>query len=504
MKRILYIIFLFVYSLGMTSCNDLLNPEPENSVTFYNFFENEEDVVSAMNGLHSLFRGNFANMPYIEGAGEFADEIKSTMDLMRGLVNLDGSLITDSEHLVTSWSGYYSVISLALVILENLDRANLPEERYNYYRGQALFFKAYMYFRVIQLWGDCPYVDVSYELDARGRMDWKVVLDTVIRDAEEARDLLKPWSELKDNKGASVTTKQIPGKEAANALLAHMYAWKGSLLNDNEALQKGIDAATTVIKADGVSLASDPEEVCTGVMMGGHSESLFEVELVWTEIYMQGYFNMESLYQGFPIVPYTAPADIISKYLHVKAESVLEMYKGGDLRKDAYFFKTDSMATVEEAEGWAFMQKRREIVQDTESNPDNPSTWYRNLDGNVILFRLADIILLRAEMYAKKGDRDLALIDLQTIRDRAQAPAYTEAEGDLYYVIFKEREKELIAERHRRFDIVRTGFYGEMSEAWGRLTAEDVAEGAVYLPVYSKAFNDNSLMRQNRWWAKQW
>lgn len=107
-------------------------------------------------------------------------------------------------------------------------------------------------------------------------------------------------------------------------------------------------------------------------------------------------------------------------------------------------------------------------------------------------------------MYAKKGDRDLALIDLQTIRDRAQAPAYTEAEGDLYYVIFKEREKELIAERHRRFDIVRTGFYGEMSEAWGRLTAEDVAEGAVYLPVYSKAFNDNSLMRQNRWWAKQW
>lgn len=501
MKRIIEILCLSFLLLGTVSCHDLLNPEPENSVTFYNFFETEEDVATVIDGLHSMYRYKFTIFPWFEASGELIDHVSEADDAIHGLRDLDGTLVTDASP-YTSWAGWYNMISQVLVLSENIDRANLPEDRYNYYMGQAMFFRALSYFKVIQTWGDCPYVDVSYELQARGREPWQKMLDLAIEDAIKAFNMLEPWSKLVDSKGTRVTSKQIPGKEAASALLAHMYAWKGSLCNDNEALQKGIEAATFVIENGGFSLAANPEEVCTKVMMGGHSESIFEVELTWSELDLYGSYHMESLYQGYPIVPYWNIADIISNTLHVNGKRVLEMYKDGDLRKDAYFYMVDSMINNVDTYGYALMQKRREVVLDKTS--EYPQYWYRNLDGNVIIYRLADIILLRAEMYAKKGDATPAITDLNTIRDRAKAKLYDASEGDLYYAIFKEREKELIAERHRRSDIIRTGFYGELSEAWGKLSPQDIEDGAVYSPVSSSAFYDNSLMRQNRFWAKQW
>lgn len=494
-----------------TSCDDLLNPAPENSVTYYNFFETEEDVETAVFGIHSMFRSSYDEFPWFMASGELADEVKSVERRVSALRNLDGSVITDGLPFV-SWQGYYNIISQALVVTENIGRAKLPEDRNNYYVGQALFFKAMAYFRIIQTWGDCPYVSVSYELGARERMPWQEVLDLAIKDAERAAELLEPWAQLVDNKGTAVTTRQIPGREAVYALLAHMYAWKGSLSDDNAALQKGIDAATYVIDKGGFTLAANPEEVCTKVMLGKHPEDIFEVELTWSEINLYGYYHMEMMYQGFPIVPYKDISDIINTSLHINASRVLEMYperiEGGekvvDLRRDAYFYMVEDMMNEEDAKGWAFMQKRREVVLDKVSSPNYPSTWFRNFEGNVIVFRLADIILLRAEMYAKMKEEKLALLDLKKIRDRANAQEYSPSEGDLYYIIFKEREKELIAERHRRFDIVRTGFYGELSERWANLSEQDIEDGALYLPVYSGAFYDNSYMRQNRFWAKQW
>ena len=73
---------------------------------------------------------------------------------------------------------------------------------------------------------------------------------------KQATTLLDVWNNLTDASGNKVTTKQIPGKEAAYAMLAHMYAWEGSLLNNNDTLQKAIDVATWVIEKGGFTLAA--------------------------------------------------------------------------------------------------------------------------------------------------------------------------------------------------------------------------------------------------------
>lgn len=99
-----------------------------------------------------------------------------------------------------------------------------------------------------------------------------------------------------------------------------------------------------------------------------------------------------------------------------------------DLRKDAYFYKVDSMAhdtLLDITEGYAYPWKFRLVKLGT-------SGWsageFINFDQNRIVFRLADIILLRAECRVRLGNNEGAIADLNTIRERANAELYHSSE----------------------------------------------------------------------------
>lgn len=98
-------------------------------------------------------------------------------------------------------------------------------------------------------------------------------------------------------------------------------------------------------------------------------------------------------------------------------------------------------------------------------------------------WRLADIILLRAECYNKLGQTDHAIADLNTIRNRAGAEAYPSIydDGDLKKAIFKEREKELFGENDERYyDIIRNNYIlEELHGKFQTLTANDIQNGAL-------------------------
>ena len=101
-----------------------------------------------------------------------------------------------------------------------------------------------------------------------------------------------------------------------------------------------------------------------------------------------------------------------------------------------------------------------------------------------------------------------AVIDLNEIRKRAYGNdehKYTAAEGDLQLAIFREREKELLFEDHRFYDIRRNGIdyvRRELPEAFGKLTDQDIKDGALYMDIALKAMTNNDLMRHNVYWNK--
>ena len=133
--------------------------------------------------------------------------------------------------------------------------------------------------------------------------------------------------------------------------------------------------------------------------------------------------------------------------------------------------------------------------------------FWSNINQNKIWWRLADIILLRAECRARLGGEYIAgaIEDLNTIRRRANAKLYSSSEygGDLRYAIFKEREKELLMEGYRYYDVIRNGYVRtELEEGFQKASDQDFIEGCFFNAIESGAFNKNTLMRQNSYWLR--
>ena len=182
----------------------------------------------------------------------------------------------------------------------------------------------------------------------------------------------------------------------------------------------------------------------------------------------------------------------------------MEMYPDiTDQRRNEYFYKLDSMATVPTSttQGGAYIQKWRHVIKYNGGSMDGRIQAY---EDNEILIRLADIILLRAELYAKTGNATGAIKDLNTIRSRAGAAEYSAAEGDLTEAIAQERDRELFLESGiRYYDIVRNRTFREkLLGDFQTLTDQDVQDGALYLPVGLYAFNNNTLMTQTPYWKR--
>ncbi len=77
------------------------------------------------------------------------------------------------------------------------------------------------------------------------------------------------------------------------------------------------------------------------------------------------------------------------------------------------------------------------------------------VNTNVVQYRSAEFILLRAEMNARKGNTAAALTDLNAIRQRAGLPALTTAPTTIAEEIKTERIRELFTEGQRTFDLKR-------------------------------------------------
>jgi starch-binding outer membrane protein, SusD/RagB family len=87
-----------------------------------------------------------------------------------------------------------------------------------------------------------------------------------------------------------------------------------------------------------------------------------------------------------------------------------------------------------------------------------------NSPDNIILIRLADVILLAAEANNQLGNTAAAITELNSIRSRVNLPATTaSAKSDLALAILNERRLELVHECTRWNDLLRADANGTIS-----------------------------------------
>lgn len=526
-----YILLILVFYTGilcLTSCEDLLDLKPENSVTFKNAYETENDMESAVR----LCAQKLREIPVLDNVwmGHFADSIGSSSTV--AWRNLD-----PSEVRYGAWNQWYSLIGAANVVISYADQIKASEDRIHYYQGQGHFYRAFAYWCLLRDFGDCVVIgdDANFE-PAFPKSSWTEVAEYAIRDARKAVQMLPEYTEMKDANGNSPLYKNVPCKGAANALLAHLCACKAGwkwfaqpaqqnydemeLWKEAEAACTSIIGSETGVAAGIYRLVATPEEISTKVFKGNSVESIFELQYApfWDEMRKNFTTNADTwalCYCNWRMQTYCYGRGldcIKSCNTIIKAETAKKMFPQGDLRRETYFWKLDSMShdtLLNVTGGYAYPNMFRDIIVKTSSSV---SGQFDHFDYNAIVWRLADIHLLRAECRARLGKKDEAISDLNQVRGRARAKLYDASEyagseytDKLRYAIFKEREKELLFEGQRYFDVLRNGeeyVRGELSEAFRRIPLQDLIDGCAFVAISPVAFGRNTLLRQNAWWNR--
>ena len=108
-----------------------------------------------------------------------------------------------------------------------------------------------------------------------------------------------------------------------------------------------------------------------------------------------------------------------------------------------------------------------------------------NVDNDYVYYRLADVMLMKAEAELRNGNSGAALNIVNTIRASRNASELSSVDTD---VLLAERGRELYWEGHRRTDLIR---FGKFLDAWQEKPASGSERLLFPIPASSLAANPN-------------
>lgn len=536
-------------------CADFIDVQPENNPTYTNYFKSEKDAEALLAALE-IHVNNVCQQSWNSGIADPAHKYFYGQFIQNML---------NPEFCIQSWQAFADLVYQTNIILDNAHRFPLPKEVIEPYVLQAHFAKGIAYFYMARVFSEAPIFPNSVTFEKVPQVNGRQLLEEAEKNMLEAMKL-PVYDELVTNSSYK-RMKQYGCKGAAAAFLAHIYAWRAGVEGDSEYWSKAEEYCSMIIdgKVGNYNMAADPEEVCTQVMKGDSQESIWELYGNATESTSYAW-NHPSV--GFPILTtgYAYPGAFYT--LCLSREKVREMYPMGDLRRNSFYWATDAdYIYLNDVDGEIVpglepigdpieVFDLNDIAQNSTEIPEpfsesyfykfrNPfytmDEWimqpkYFGLSQNKVVFRLAGIYLLRAECRARQNKAH-AVEDLNIVRaraygnlsygmiiDQSKAQEYSFPSADdvkngladnIQLAIFREREKELIYEGHRYYDIARNGMCfirgedsydyirKEISPAYARLTDQDIKDGALYSRVDEMCFKNNDLIRQNKYWNRR-
>lgn len=509
-----YFISCLALSLLATACN--LDYTPTNSITYSNAFSRESELNATTVSIHFYLNNCLESSSILTQVGLIADETASSDELREW----NPRTVIGGNY---DWKPLYNLIFEANLLLENIGRTQgLTDERRAYHVGQAQFALGFAYFTLSRAFGLAVIPESTSAIRQYPLSSMLQVIDKAIYHAEQAYSILPTYDKLRNLSGAAVSSKQFASKGNSAALLAHLYAWKGSMIelyglsgaSAQEAYRKSVDYASVLIngQAGNYSLLSSPEELCKRLSdpAADNPEEIFSLVYDKTRSNNSVSHNeVAALYCTWPVDKTLSLGDITNAPFRLLASTVRSIYPdAGDARRTAFFYEADQTHEVA-GKDYAIPYKFRNAIFVNDASSSSGLSFV-SIDANYVYWRLADIYLLRAECYAKLGETGSATSDLNRIRQRAGATDYpAPGESDLKEAIFHEREREFLLENDSRYyDILRNGYQTtKLQGKFQQLTATDIAGGALNLPVPSAAFQDktgkiiNGSILQRKYWV---
>lgn len=437
MKTINYIFLILV--AGFTfACNDYLDIQPQSQgVAISNtsadslLYKTASEVEAALAGTYGDFRNEYFELDIFVNGDAQSDDAYAGADNPANFQIDEYSIDATNTNVSRDWAYLYSTIGKANAVINNVDAVpDLASDRKLEIKGEAMFIRAYMYFQLVQLWGDVPLqltevTTISVELLPElfpimfpPRAPQDEVFAQIITDLEFAASNVKTMQ----------TDKGYVTVGAANALLAKVYATIQPPQWDK--VSQYCDAVIN----GGYSLLPAYDDLWNNENENS-SESIFEINYEGTSA--SGNWGA-SMFRGLDWKKFNTPSNDLVKAFDDENDMI---------RKNASIIFLDVSGKWSDPYWpqleYPFINKHRIFTG--------------NSPQNYIFIRLADILLLKAEALNELGDFSAAANYVNQIRARVNLPNTTaNSIESMRLAIEKERRLELAFEGHRWFDLKRT------------------------------------------------
>jgi hypothetical protein len=428
-------ILILVAACAAISCKKTLdiNPSPV-TLNGANIYSSDGGLESAIAGMY-IKEGNLVNgltgIPINMGLA--ADELVTYYTGGQGTLGVQFYTNSLSSTQNYFWSSAYPAIYVSNSILDGLSGSggsSLTPAVRSQSIGEAKFARALVYFYLVNLYGDVP-MPLTGDYQANSQLARKPQADVyqqIVQDLKDAQGLLPDGVYNNASAQAMAAPDRVrPNRQAASALLARVYLYLKDYA-DAEA------AASDVIGKPLYML----EPVLNNVFLKSSREIVWQ----WQQFTS---FPANNADAGTLVV--TGPPGATNQYpLANQLVGAFDTVHDKRWASWVGHYTTTPTATVPATTYYyAYKYKAYSISA--------PNT------ENVVVLRLAEQYLIRAEARAMQNKLADAAADLNAVRARAGLPATTAGDqSGLVSAILQERQLELFTEfGHRWFDLRRTG-----------------------------------------------
>lgn len=431
----LYIIFLCF------SCKKFLDVgNPRDKIPAEYVYGSDANAIAVVNGIYYDFQrnggiahGNVNNISTALSLGMDECDVFPTSSLRAYYTN------TRTANFWTPMYNFIYRINTAIYSISKSESisASIKEKLL----GECKFLRGFFYFYLVNLYGDVPLLlTPSFKDNAVAfRTPQEKVYEQVIDDLLEAQDLL--GDDYLNSDMISFTEDRIrPCKWAAVALLARVYLYTGDY-------SQAIRQSTLILNNRSLFDTTSLDEV----FLKNSKEAIWQLQPISDDgVFLNTFFPKQYvLLKGEPNS--TNPISV--------GRLLVESFEKTDRRKSMWLGVDSSKGEV-----YYYFHKYKYY------GPDEVSKEY------IMVLRLAEQYLIRAEAKAQLGDLDGAIVDLNVIRLRAGLePSTPTSLDEVKENILEERKVELFVEwgdrwfnlkRLRRIDEVMKIAAGYKKSTW--------------------------------------
>lgn len=501
--------------MTLAACNDWLEVLPNNEQVTGKYWKSKEDVEAVLTSGYLYMR---ESVPTMIRWGELRG---GTLYSNNGADVPLQDFNMESTASICDYSVFYKIINMANSVLKYAPAVRDLDETYfepvmKSHLVEAYFMRAFSYFQLVRNYGEIPLVleafvndDASYTLAKSDEATIVAQIKADILTSLQSGAAKETYEEAWQTKGRAT-------KWALYALMADVCLW-------DEDYDNCIAYSDSILKATASFrpvFMQDPLRWFDMFYPGNSNESIMELNwdnqtygqknnfgsyfsldagarLKYTETAMQAFKDETALVMTTdPTLDGRLGRTYMGSYVH--SSTVV-----GDYDKANYFFV------------WKY--KGTDVVdRENVRNAD---------DANFILYRVAEVMLMKAEALIMKGQAhwDAALTIINQIRTRSSLPALvvetTEVdELDMLMLVMHERQMEFAGEGKRWYDLLRFGrlqqykykeqFINLVVEAnqttnpqWLRSVLKN--EYAWYMPIPYSDLQVNPLLKQNPYYSTE-